>query len=422
MNPYLIDMKDTDQSMLLLVGGKGAHLGELEKIEGIQVPQGFCITTAVFKKLVSESSHIKNLLDCLAVLQAEDREQIKTLSAAIRQETAAILIPGDIREMISNKLSLFGDSEAYAIRSSATAEDLPTASFAGQQDTYLNITGIDEILKHISKCWASLFTDRAIIYRLQNGIDHREVYLSVIVQKMVLPEVAGILFTADPVTSNRKTVSIDASFGLGEALVSGLVNADNYTVSNGCITGKRISTKKIAIYAAKGGGTISRTVEAEQQKKQALTDDQILQLANTGRKAEAHFGRPQDIEWCLARDTFYLVQSRPITTLYPIPEAHDNKNHVYISVGHQQMMTDAMKPLGLSLWQHTSKRPMPHAGGRIFVDVTQQLASQAGRDYMINVLGKSDPLIRDALMTIIERGDFVPLLTEPEKPTGKCDS
>ncbi len=275
-----------------------------------------------------------------------------------------------LAEEIMGYLTKFGDKDAYAVRSSATAEDLPTASFAGQQDTYLNIIGKEAILKHISKCWASLFTERAVIYRMQNGFDHRKVYMSVVVQKMVFPQAAGILFTADPVTSNRKVLSIDASFGLGEAMVSGLVNADNYKVYNGRIIDKKISTKKLAIYALKDGGTKEQEIDPEKQNQQALTDEQILQLEETGRKIEEHFGQPQDIEWCLADEKFYIVQSRPITTLFPIPEANDQENHVYVSVGHQQMMTDAMKPLGLSLWQLTAARPMFKAGGRLFVDVT----------------------------------------------------
>ena len=205
------------------------------------------------------------------------------------------------------------------MRSSATAEDLPTASFAGQQDTYLNIIGKEAILKHVSKCWASLFTERAIFYRLQNGVDHRKVHLSVVVQKMVFPQVAGIMFTADPVTSNRKVLSIDASFGLGEAMVSGLVNADNYKACNGRVIDRKISTKKLAIYALEDGGTKQEKIEPDRQNRQALTDEQILQLERMGRKIEEHFGSPQDIEWCLADDTFYMVQSRPITTLFPIP-------------------------------------------------------------------------------------------------------
>src|SRR5205085_4994910 len=184
-----------------------------------------------------------------------------------------------------------------------------------------------------------------------------------VVQKMIFPDVAGIMFTADPVTSNRKLLSIDASFGLGEALVSGLVNADSYKVRNGKIIEKKISTKKLAISALKDGGTKEQEIEPEKQNRQALTDEQMLQLEGIGRKIEAHFGCPQDIEWCLVDDTFYVVQSRPITTLFPIPEANDQENHVYVSVVHGQLMNDHMKPLGLSLWQLTAARPMYEAGG-----------------------------------------------------------
>ena len=232
---------------------------------------------------------------------------------------------------------------------------------------------------------------------------------------MVFPQAAGILFTADPVTSNRKVLSIDASFGLGEAMVSGLVNADNYKVRNGKVIDKKISTKKLAIYALKDGGTKEQEIEPERQNRQALTDEQILQLERMGRKIEEHFGSPQDIEWCLVDDTFYIVQSRPITTLFPIPEANDQENHVYLSVGHQQMMTDAMKPLGLSFWLLTTPAPMRTAGGRLFVDVTPMLASPASRETMIDILGKSDPLIKDALTTIVERGDFIKSLPDDKK-------
>jgi pyruvate,water dikinase len=318
-------------------------------------------------------------------------------------------IPKDVAEEISDHITKLGEKNAFAVRSSATAEDLPAASFAGQQDTWLNIIGKEAILQHISKCWASLFTERAVTYRLQNGFDHRKVYLSVVVQRMVFPQASGILFTADPVTSNRKVLSIDAGFGLGEALVSGLVNADTYKVRNGTIVDKKIPPKKLAIYALKEGGTETRQIEPDQQKTQTLTDQQILQLAHLGRKIEAHFGRPQDIEWCLVDDTFYIVQSRPITTLYPIPETNDQEDHVYVSVGHQQMMTDPIKPLGISVWLLTGVRTMfKTSGGRLFVDITRGLSSLAGRQNLLDVLGHSDPLIKDALITIIER-DYIKL-------------
>src|SRR5947209_19226355 len=197
----------------------------------MRVRDGFGIFTQAFKRISGETSSMNELLDQLSLLKVEDREKISELSGEIRRVIEGIAIPQDIREEITGLLSRHREKHAYAVRSSATAEDLPTASFAGQQDTYLNIIGTEAILKHISKCWASLFTDRAVTYRLQNGFDHRKVHLSVVVQKMVFPQVAGILFTADPVTAHRKVSSIDASFGLGEALVSGLVNADSYKVS-----------------------------------------------------------------------------------------------------------------------------------------------------------------------------------------------
>lgn len=422
MNSYVLNFQAINSTKLPLVGGKGANLGELARIDGIQVPDGFCISTDAYREIIEGTPVINKLIDQLSLLKVEERSAISELSAAIRKAIECITIPAAISDEVAQLLTGFGENNAYAIRSSATAEDLPTASFAGQQDTYLNVIGKDEILKHISHCWASLFTDRAVTYRIQNGFDHRKVYLSVVVQKMVFPQVAGIMFTADPVNGNRKIVSIDASYGLGEALVAGLVNADVYKVRGGDIIEKKISTKKLAIYALHNGGTKEQEIEPAQQTLQALTDEQILQLEAIGRKIETHFGRPQDIEWCLVNDTFYIVQSRPITTLFPIPSAEDQENHVYVSVGHQQMMTDVMKPLGLSFYQLIAGAHMRTAGGRLFVDVTKGLATPAGRDNLLNVFGQSDPLIKDALETVVERNDFIKLLPDDGKDFGLIKS
>ncbi|MEA4926167.1 MAG: phosphoenolpyruvate synthase [Syntrophomonadaceae bacterium] len=450
MSSYVLGFQDIDRTKLMAVGGKGANLGELSKIAGIRVPDGFCISTAAFKRTMGETAAINEYLDQLSLLKVEDRDEIGEISGEMRRLIEGIAIPEDIRVEIISHLSRLGEKNAYAVRSSATAEDLPTASFAGQQDTYLNIIGQEAILKHISKCWASLFTDRAVTYRLQNGFDHRKVYLAVVVQKMIFPQASGILFTADPVTSNRKVLSIDAGFGLGEALVSGLVNADIYKVRDGKVIDKKISAKKLAVYALKDGGTKVREILPERQNRPVLTDEQILQLERLGRKIEAHFGCPQDVEWCIERGhsaeggvspdlryesngeippgtdiakevcplALFIVQSRPITTLYPIPEANDQENHVYVSVGHQQMMTDAMKPLGISFFLLTTPALMHKAGGRLFVDVIPQLASPDSREILLNTLGKSDPLIKDALMTIIERGDFIKSLPDDKKEQG----
>jgi pyruvate,water dikinase len=411
MSSLVLGFQEMEKTQFLLVGGKGLNLGELSKIEGIPVPEGFCVTTVGYQKAIEQKETYYALLDRLTRLKAEDRAQIGEISRQIRQIIMEVEVPADVVEAVTHYLSRFGEEHAYAVRSSATAEDLPHASFAGQQDTYLNIIGKEAILQHISKCWASLFTDRAVIYRMQNGFDHSQVYLSVIVQRMVFPQASGILFTADPITSNRKLLSIEASFGLGEALVSGLVSADCYKVQEGEIVDKRIATKELAVYGRREGGTETRQIDPDQQKTQTLTEQQILQLARMGRQIEAYFGYPQDIEWCLAHDTFYIVQSRPITTLYPIPEANDQENHVYVSVGHQQMMTDPIKPLGLSFYLLITPAPMHIAGGRLFVDVTHMLASPVSRETFLNTLGQSDPLIKDAFMTLIER-DFIKLLPD----------
>lgn len=424
MSLLVVGLQEIEKSQHLLVGGKGMNLAQLTKLEGVQVPEGFCVTTEGYRKAIEHDETYEALLNQLALLKAENWEQIGEISRKIRQTIMNLNMPSDIVEAVTRYLSLYGENHAYAVRSSATAEDLPHASFAGQQDTYLNIIGTEAILQYIQKCWASLFTDRAVVYRMQNGFHHRQVYLSVIIQKMVFSQASGIMFTADPMTGNRKILSIDAGFGLGEALVSGLVSPDGYKVKEGEIIDKTVTSKKLAIYGRKEGGTETREVDSEHQTAQALTDEQILQLSRIGRQIEAYFGQPQDIEWCLAEDTFYIVQSRPITTLFPIPDKIDQDNHVYVSVGHQQMMTDPMKPLGLSFFLMTTPAPMHKAGGRLFVDVTPMLSSPASRDAVIETLGKSDPLIKDALLTISGREDFLKRLPDErdEPKSGKINN
>ncbi|MFB6710310.1 rifamycin-inactivating phosphotransferase [Streptomyces sp. NPDC056333] len=417
IEPYVWDLQEVDETQVAAVGGKGAHLGGLSRIEGIRVPAGFCVTTDAFRRIMAESPSIDDRLDQLSRLDPDDGEAIRMLSAEIRRTIEGIAVPGDLAAAITRAVTQLGDQAAFAVRSSATAEDLPTASFAGQQDTYLNVVGPTAILQHISRCWASLFTERAVIYRRRNGIDHRTVHMAVVVQKMVFPDAAGILFTADPVTGNRKVATVDAGFGLGEALVSGLVNPDVFKVRHGEVVDKAISAKKRAVHALPAGGTQEVAIDSQRQAQPALTDAQVVRLVQLGRRIEAHFGRPQDIEWCLVDDGFQIVQSRPVTTLFPIPESGDQENHVYVSVGHGQMMTDPMKPLGLSMWRLTAMVPMHEAGGRLFVDVTRRLASPANRAGLLDVMGKGDPLIRDALETVLDRDDFIPSLPD-EAPGG----
>lgn len=375
--PYVLELTRIDRSALPQVGGKGANLGELTRIAGVRVPSGFCVSTNAYAQAV-------NVDEGLSPVE-------------IRAAIEATPIPAEVRAAIVEALQGLGDeSTALAVRSSATAEDLPTASFAGQQDSFLNVVGTEAVLSRVRQCWASLFTDRAVAYRQQHAIDPRGLRIAVIVQRMVDAEAAGVLFTADPVTGNRRVSTIDAVVGLGDSLVSGRVNADVFKVREG----KLLETRR-------------------PDEARTLTDTQIAELETLGRTIEAHFGYPQDIEWCLAKGAFHVVQSRPITTLFPIPEdSEPHERRVYVSVGHQQMMTDPMKPLGVSFFQLNALGPKFKVGaGRLFVDVTPVLAAPASRPSVLEALGQSDPLIRDALTTLIDRGDFLALASVEHRPS-----
>lgn len=405
MNSMIISLSDIEDKDINLVGSKAHNLGKLTKIPIINVPGGFCVTVAAYREATAQSRVFQDLLCELDQLTPKQREQITHLSRRIREEILELEIPNSVRKEIEHQLDMLGPDQAFAVRSSSTAEDLPQASFAGQYDSFLNIRGIEAVLDHISRCWASAFSDRAVLYRIENGVEHNAA-LAVIVQNMVSPEVSGVLFTADPTSGSRETTAINAAFGLGEALVSGLVSPDTYCVREQQIAKKVIGAKELAYYPAEAQGTVVKPSTASERKAQALTDAQILELADLGKTIEAHFGFPQDIEWCLANGVFYIVQSRPITALYPIPEMRGESKQVFVSVGHQQMMTDAMKPLGLSFYLLTTPAPMVTAGGRLFVDITPRLATEEGRQSLLSTLGASDPLMKDGLLTLFEHPDF----------------
>ncbi|MCV7290460.1 phosphoenolpyruvate synthase [Mycolicibacterium wolinskyi] len=366
---YVVGLDEVDRTSVAMVGGKGARLGELSGIAGVQVPDGFCVTTEAFRRFMADVPPGGSI-----------------------DETE---MPADIAAAVIDALERVGVDGSYAVRSSATTEDSAAASFAGQLDSYLNVVGPAAVLDHVKRCWASLFTERAMVYRQRTGVDHRQVHMAVVVQRMVPAQAAGVLFTADPVSGHRRVAAIEAVFGLGEALVSGRAEPDRYTVRDGEVVA-RIATEH-----------------------PTLNDAQALRLSELGRRIEAHFGCPQDIEWCLLDDAFHIVQARPITTLFPIPEQQDGQNHVYLSVGHQQMMTDPMKPLGLSVWQLTTPRPMAEAGGRLFVDVAKLLQSPRSRANFLAGFGRSDPLIADALRTVLDRGfiDTVPDVDQEPAPS-----
>ena len=387
---FTLAFEEITKDDLPKVGGKGANLGELSRV-GFNVPAGFCVTTAAFVQFMAQAK--EDVYVRLESLKGDDLAQLRRVGAAVRGSLSALPLPDEVVTEVLGAWRKLGDGYAYAVRSSATAEDLPNASFAGQQDTYLNVRGKDYLLRHIKDCFVSLFTDRAILYRVQNGFDHREVRLSVVVQRMVQPQVAGIMFTADPVTGDRNIVSIDASFGLGEALVSGLVSADLYQVDKrkNTLVKKQIATKQMAIRSLPDGGVRQIDLTESQRTQQALEDEEVLELAKVGARIEAHYGVPQDIEWALADDTLYITQSRPITSLFPLPEPKptDDALHTYFSMSHFQVMTDAMPPLALSTIGtvipfargegEIESGLMQTAGGRLYIDLSPVLRDRTGK-------------------------------------------
>lgn len=340
-----------------LVGGKGANLGEVTRA-GFPVPPGFCVTAPAYRELIEVTGLypiIQNILDKTDLRDpafvAASASQIREL---ITQQPIPVQMANEILDGyrdLGHEMNLADPASLpVAIRSSATAEDLPTASFAGQQDTYLNVRGEQALLEHVRRCWASLWTDRAIRYRVEQGFDHQKVYVSVVVQAMVQSEVSGILFTANPVTGNREELVINASWGLGEAVVSGLVSPDTLTVNKkgGDILSRHTASKEKLIAYAADGGIIELDTPEEQRTAMALTDQQAAELTKLGLKIEKHYGVPQDIEWGLANGKWYLLQARPITTLAPAEEFIDVEGE-YSRIMLVEIFPDALSPIFLSV-------------------------------------------------------------------------
>ncbi|MCM3339840.1 phosphoenolpyruvate synthase [Paenibacillus sp. MER TA 81-3] len=411
MLPYVMYLEKVNRSHLQIVGGKGSNLGELLQA-GFSVPPGFCLATSAYDAVVGQSARMESFYEELDRLSVQDMEEIRRVSRRMQQHIIGLAIPSDLIEDILGAWRELGDHNVYAVRSSATAEDLPTASFAGQQDTFLNVKGERQLLDAIRQCWSSLFSERALAYRMKNGFDHRSVRLAVIIQHLIVPDVSGVMFTADPITGNRSMISIDASFGLGEALVSGLVNPDLYQVRQGVIVKRQVSCKNVAVLPLAEGGTVIERLPEQKQNKQALSDEEIVELARLGEQIQAHYGSEQDIEWCLSGGQFFIVQARPITSIFPIPNTPNDGLHVYFSFGHLQMMTDVMSPAGISIWKIPTERAsvgdervesLVEAGGRLFVDITNSLQYNLARKVMLRIIDKMDALIGSAARQILDR-------------------
>jgi len=401
----ILPFEAINRTLLPIVGGKAANLGELTGA-GLPVPPGFCITTATYALIASEAG-LDVMLDERAPSSAADA----ALAQYARTCLLAAAMPASVAEAITGAYRVLGSGEPIpvAVRSSATTEDLPFASFAGQQDTYLNVVGIEAVLDAVRNCWASLWTDRAVSYRASLGIDQRGVQLAVVVQRMVDAAVAGILFTANPLTGKRRQAVIDANPGLGEAVVSGAVNPDHFVVNttSGEIVERHPGDKRVVIQATAGGGT-QRIETGDGSKEACLSDEQIRTLAQLGARVEAHYGAPQDIEWAIdAAGKLWLTQSRPITTLYPLPaNAPDNDDelHVYFSANVFQGVFRPFTPMGIAalrligsafarLFDLPPRDPLMgpsilvESGFRLFFDVTAALRTKIGRKLLIGAMG-----------------------------------
>ncbi len=407
----IIGLDDPAARQLPMVGGKGANLAELIAA-GFPVPGGFCVGTAGYL----DAAAAAGLDDVLAAggPQLAERARAALLAAPISDATAAA---------VRDAYARLGTDVPVAVRSSATAEDLPTASFAGQQDTYLNIIGIDAVLDAVRRCWASLWTDRAVSYRQEAGIDHHDVRLSVVVQRMLDAQLAGVLFTADPVTGRRTRTVIDAAPGLGEAVVSGSVNPDHVVVeADGTIAEYRVGDKVVAIRPRAGGGTEEVT---QNTAGRSLTDGQVGELVALGRRVEAHFGVPQDIEWAVdSAGAVWLTQSRPITTLYPLPAPSGDGMRAHFCFTLAQGLVRPITPMGISSFRIIAARAaaevfgatvadplsgpaaLQDLGGRAFVDITPALRSSVGRVLLPRVLDVMEARTAVVLRSLVEDPAF----------------
>lgn len=334
MNRYIRPFGKISKHDVPLVGGKGANLGEMTRA-GLPVPSGYCVTADAYREFTAHV-HV-DIARLLNETRMDDADDVENKTAQLRALLIAQPMPQAIAEQIldayaklQNQVDRSKESSPafpVAVRSSATAEDLPDASFAGQQDTYLNIRGEDELLEHVKKCWASLWTARAVTYRQKQGYEHDKVALAVVVQAMIESEVAGILFTANPVNNRLDEMVLNASWGLGEAIVSGLVTPDTWIVKKGGeIVEREIAFKELAIEYAQDGGTREISVPREKSAIACLDDDEIFALVQIGARVEAHYARPMDIEWAYAREKFYMLQARPITTLYTTDDRPQTTN------------------------------------------------------------------------------------------------
>ncbi|CAM2719449.1 unnamed protein product [Rotaria socialis] len=419
--PFVINLKEKHATELEVVGGKGANLAILFQ-RGFSVPDAFIVTTHAFQYVLN-NQQTKDVLLIIDTLDVENINQLENASNTIKATICDICLPSDMIDLIINNYNHLCEKNAtmnmhVAVRSSATAEDLPDNSFAGQQDTYLHVTK-ENLIEKVKECWASLFTARAISYRKKSNIDHKIVKLAVVIQQMIFSEVSGVAFTANPITGLRNEVVIDSTYGLGEALVSGLVTPDHYEIlidrnENVEIRLKKIGEKSIRIIGKSDGGTETLETIDNDKKVEALSDEYIIELAKLAKRVEKSYNnQPLDLEWGFTNGKLYILQARPITTLFPIPKpAHGQSGlRCMISFGTAQGFLEPMTPLGQSVIRtvlsnilrkiginrncsfqdNKSSDPLRHhlfksAANRLWIDITGVLTPPASKFFGLSMI------------------------------------
>lgn len=380
---YVLWFHEIDKDDVAKVGGKGANLGEMTQA-GFPVPNGFVVTSSAYKHMIAENNLEDKIKAMLKDLNVEDADALNRASKRVQDLIEKSPFPKDIEEQVYKAYDKLGSDSWVAVRSSATAEDLPEASFAGQQETYLNVRGDASVIVHVRKAWASLFEPRAIYYRVQQGFDHFKVALAVPVQRMVQSDVSGIMFSINPVTNDKSRIVIEAVWGLGENIVQGAVTPDHYEVDKVSLKLLEHTTVHQDIEMVRSGeGNIQRKVPVSRQAKRKLTDEQAEEVAKLGKKLQQHYFFPQDSEWAIENGKLYVVQTRPITTM----NATTSKNEL------------------------TVKQAKPISGKLI---LTGQPASPGVVTGIVNILKSAKEINKikrgDILVTDMTTPDFVPAM------------
>ncbi len=401
--PNVVWVNDIGKDDVELVGGKGANLGEMTGI-GLPVPPAFVVSAQAFREYIEETNIAEDIWSLLDDLDVDANKELHDASDKVQDLILSTPLPEDLRESILEAYQGLGKSSdtdgdpLVAVRSSATAEDLPEASFAGQQDTYLNVRGGDALLKHVRRCWASLYTPRAIFYRVKHDFDHRKVSIAVVIQLMADAEKAGVLFSKHPTTGEHDTI-IEAAWGLGEGVVSGSVSPDNYVLdAEGEVVQVNITDKATMHIRGEEDKTVVEPVPADKRNARVMTDEELQHLQRIGNTIEDHYGAPQDMEWCFDTDgNLYVLQTRPITTIKAPESTEDTATN-----GSSDDATEA----GTALLQGLGASPGVSAGRSVLLKDATELDKVTEGDILVTTMTTPDmvPAMRRASAIVTDEG------------------